>query len=135
MPRTLKRDDGSKFDPIPTEAESYRDGFESGLRWDMAESPWTPGGPHVCRAAAFDRPKWKAYCEAQARNYVKWHEGWRDGYARQQEQGEQRDAKEARNAVLDEAIAALRGYAGLTPDERLIASTVVGCLKRSCLSG
>lgn len=69
-----------RYGPIATEAESYRDGLESGRIWHWDH---VPGGPFIFRANVsaryFSDPDWIAYCARSADNNREWLRGWHKG--------------------------------------------------------
>lgn len=61
---------------LPTEEQSYADGWHSGVVWKWDHFP---GGPFVCNDRFSPNPEWTAYCDQTRLNNKAYLRGWFDG--------------------------------------------------------
>jgi hypothetical protein len=82
MTRRFGRYPGNTTEGIPTAADSYRQGYDTGLKW---KESYIPGGPHIMgprnyhTVASYAAADWAAYCDATVENNAEWHRGFKDG--------------------------------------------------------
>lgn len=61
---------------LPTQEESYAEGFKTGAAWT---SNYRPGGPWVCSPGNRSGEEFIQHCAAMALNNKQWLQGWDDG--------------------------------------------------------
>lgn len=75
-----------KYRALQTAEASYKDGYQTGLKWD---APWAPGGPWFTHITPWEEQTkdkdWVAFCKATVENNREWVRGWQDGVRAQTE--------------------------------------------------